>query len=111
MSRIGNRKSGPITPTTVKGSPLSVIGRPTTAGSPPKRRCQSPCDITTTFSAPGTSSSGWSVRPSAAGAPSVANSPPETRSPGIRSVFSSPPRLPLQFVKAEKASSVRARSR
>jgi hypothetical protein len=35
-------KSGGITPTTVTGLPPSVMGLPTTAGSPPKRRFQSP---------------------------------------------------------------------
>ena len=40
LSQFGTRKSGGSTPTMACGRPLSVTTRPTTPGSPPKRRCQ-----------------------------------------------------------------------
>ena len=58
MSASGNRKERSSTPTTVKGSPFSMTVRPTVPGSPPNRRCQRPCESTTTFSCPGKSSVG-----------------------------------------------------
>ncbi len=58
-----------MTPTTVKGSRSSTIGRPTTAGSAPKRSRQQACPSTTTRAAPRRSSSGSSTRPSAGATP------------------------------------------
>ena len=77
------KPSGAI-PTTVKAWPLSVIWRPTTAGSPPSRRCQKACDSTVTRLAPGTrSSSGRKPRPRAGLTPSTPKKSPDTISPKI----------------------------
>ena len=47
VSLYGKRKSRGTTPTTVRAAPSNVIVRPTTAGSPPKRRNQNPSLMTT----------------------------------------------------------------
>ena len=49
---LGYSKEAGITPMTTAGVPLSVIERPRTAGSRPKRRSQSPSLSTTTDGAP-----------------------------------------------------------
>src|SRR5262245_48578530 len=60
------------TPITVNGRPLSLIVLPTTAGSPPKRRCQHPYPITATgFAAGVRSSSALNKRPRAGSTPSI----------------------------------------
>ena len=67
----GYPKSSPITPTTVKLPSSSWIGRPTRAGSAPKRRRQSRSDSTATGGAPGRMSSAISARPRSAGSRST----------------------------------------
>ena len=59
----GSWKSCGITPTTVNGRPLTVMARPTMAGSAPKRRRHRPSETTATSGAPGTESASRSVRP------------------------------------------------
>ena len=60
---------------------FSVIERPITAGSPPKRRFHRPAPITTTGGASGRPSSGRNTRPAAACTPSTSNSEAEARRP------------------------------
>ena len=64
-------KPGGITPTIANGLSLRSTVLPTTAGSRPNARCQN-ASLTTAAAAPGVSSSGANVRPSAAPTPSVA---------------------------------------
>ena len=74
-------KAGSATPTTVYGSPRSVIVRPTTPGSAPYSRRHVRSDSTSTRSADGVSSSGVSTRPRCAVTPSRAKWLPVTICP------------------------------
>ena len=66
-----------MTPTIVKVVLLSVMWRPSTAGSEPKNRCHAAA-LMTAASASGRSSSAISVRPSCAGTPSISKSAGDT---------------------------------
>ncbi|CAM4242417.1 hypothetical protein COEX109129_14910 [Corallococcus exiguus] len=71
-ARDGKSKPGAITPTTVHGTgPPRFTARPSTSGLPPKRRCQSACDSTVTWGAPGASSPARSARPNCTRGPST----------------------------------------
>jgi hypothetical protein len=78
-ARCGYSKPRGITPTTVNRLPFHSRARPTAAGSPPKRLCQSPWLITITGAAPGTSSAGSRVRPWTGTTPSSGKKPPVTQ--------------------------------
>ena len=52
-----------MTPITSCGRPFRSMVRPSTSLAPPNRRCQSPCEITTTASFPGVSFSTVKSRP------------------------------------------------
>ena len=80
-------------PTTVRARPSSVIARPTRDGSAPKRRAHSRWLMSTAGSAPGASSSGRNVRPSAAFTPSSGKS--EAVASSARSSSGSP--VPVRF--------------
>ena len=71
MSVFGLRyeKPGGITPITVKACPSSVMPRPTTPGSPPKRRCQKALLSRTTLRPPGRSSASVNTPPTAGETP------------------------------------------
>ncbi len=82
-------KSRGMTPTTVKARSLSMIERPTTAGSAARRVRQKPSLTTTTARSSGTrSSSGRNVRPRAACAPSIGKKLGDTTSAAMRSTSS-----------------------
>src|SRR5947207_13135206 len=83
-------------PTTVYAAPFSRRVEPSTAGTPPKRRRQSPWPSTTTCSRPGCSSSGRNVRPLQADTPSVSKKSAETSRPRTRSGSPAPVRLASQ---------------
>jgi hypothetical protein len=90
-SSMPEKPSG-ATPTIVYGTALTTIGRPTTAGSPPKRVIQKVWLRTASAGAPGVPSSpGSSVRPAAGARPSVWKYAPETSSAATRSVCPSKP--------------------
>jgi hypothetical protein len=87
------KRSG-ATPTTVIGTRLIWMARPTMERSPPKRRFQSPSEITATACAPGApSSSAENVRPSAAPTPSVGKYDADTISATSRSGSATPVRF------------------
>ncbi len=78
----GNRNRGGITPTMLKRRPLSLMSRPTTAGS------ASNCErhnwsLMTATSAPARSSSSWKPRPSTGWTPSVEKNSDETTAPSM----------------------------
>ena len=85
-STVGSSSENPagITPTMVRDSPLIWTRRPTTAASPPKRRCHRRWLMSAT-SLPGRSSSGVNVRPAAASTPTISNRRPDTDCMGTSS--------------------------
>ncbi len=89
----GSEKPRGRTPTTVKASPSSWIERPTAAGSPAKRRCQSAWESTTTRSLPIFSSSAMKVRPRLAPTASEGKKSGATTATSRRSGGSTPPRF------------------
>jgi hypothetical protein len=91
------RKPGGMTPTTVYGSPLSIMVRPTTAGSAAKRRRHDSCVSTTTRLRPACSSSGRKPRPSSGRTPSRGRMSAVTRTARISSALSRPVRLGVQY--------------
>src|SRR5439155_3257608 len=85
----GKSNSGGRMPITVRWLPSMEMPFPTTAGSRPKRRCQSPWPINRTGGPPGASSSGVSVLPSSGATPRVSKNPAVTPAAPMRS--GSPP--------------------
>ena len=79
----GNLKPSGMTPITVCGRPLTVIERPTTAGSPAYRRRHTSSDRRTTGSAPSRSSAGPKSRPRAGGVPRRPKSVADTAAPTV----------------------------
>ena len=90
------RKLAGMTPITSCASPPSVMIRPMTAGSPPKRRSHKEWPSTTTRAAFGTSSAGWKSRPSCGGMPSTEKYWCVTISPGSGSGSPLPVRTACQ---------------
>src|ERR1039457_6001373 len=80
-------------PTMVCGTPFTITLRPSTRGSPPKRRFQRPSPMTTTASRPCWSSSAVNVRPRRGLAASKLKRLAETRAAGTRSGSPRPARL------------------
>ncbi len=79
-----------MTPTIVNDVPSSVITRPTTPGSPPNCRCQSPWLSTSTRSASGRSSSARKPRPRTGFVPSTSKNVAETETPRKRAGSEAP---------------------
>jgi hypothetical protein len=88
-SRTGVMNAAGRTPTMAWASPFRMSDPPTADGLPPKRRVQKPWVSTTTLAPLPCSSSGASIRPRAARAPSIAKNDADTFIPWTRSA--SPP--------------------
>ncbi len=90
------------TPTISVGSSFRTSLRPTTAGSPAKRRIQNPCVRRMAGRPPHTLSSSTKLRPSIGATPRTSRKSRATPTPTSRSGSPSPVRLKLSYSKKAK---------
>ncbi len=103
-----SRSASGTIPTTMCGTPLSWIGRPTISRLAPNRRRQYPSPSMATRGAAPRSSSSWNARPTVGGTPKTVNSPGVVMAPATTSGSPCPVRLKRVLAIAPRAWNERA---